>query len=234
MSVTWDNREHAAIKIATDRNLAFTTESLEMGDILIRTETETLVFERKTVADLSASIKDGRFREQKQRLLSHFPNHRITYIIEGTYKSIMRTTPLHGLQASAYISSVLSLLYRDGCHVVMVPSTEDTVTFVYEIAERMITHPEKIKYANKVDEETYASSLVVKSKKGDNLTPELCYHMQLSQIPGISMKLAKEIAAVYPNFSSLLQSVQEKKVKAFTDIDGIGSKKAQTIIDYLQ
>lgn len=234
MSVTFDNRERDAIKIACDRALKFTTESLEMGDILIRTDTDTLIFERKTVADLSASIKDGRFREQKQRLLSHFPTHRITYIIEGVYKSIMRTTPLHGLEASTYISSVLSLMYRDGCHVMMVPSTEDTVTYIYEIAERMIAHPDKIKYAPKVNEETYASSLVVKSKKGDNITPELCFQMQLSQIPGISMKLAKEISTVYPTFSILLQSVQEKKAKALTDIAGIGSKKAQTIIEYLQ
>jgi len=232
--VTWDVREHEAIEYATEQKCELETKALEMGDIQIRSETETLVFERKTVADLAASIKDGRFREQKQRLLSHFPPHRITYIIEGAYKSVFRTTPFHGIDAAAYTSAVLSLQYRDGCHVMLTPSVKETVTYIYAIASRMASHPEKIAYAPpNPTEETYASSLSVKSKKGDNLTPALCYVLQLSQIPGLSVKLATDIASVYPSMSVLLSAMQEKKEKAFTDIAKIGPKKAKTILEYL-
>ena len=44
-------------------------ENLDLGDILIKYNNETkFIFERKTIRDLSDSIKDGRYHEQKQRL----------------------------------------------------------------------------------------------------------------------------------------------------------------------
>lgn len=234
MSVTWDVREHDAIQYATEMKFPFESEALEMGDIVVKSDTETLVFERKTVADLAASIKDGRFREQKQRLLSHYPPHRITYIIEGSYKSIFRTTPFHGIDGKAYTSAILSLQYRDGCHVMVTPSIKETVSYIYEIANRVKSNPEKIAYSQaNPDQETYVSSLTVKSKKGDNLTPALCYVLQLSQIPGISVKLATDISKVYPSLTVLLQAIQDKKEKALTDIEKIGPKKAKTILEYL-
>ena len=36
-----------------------------------------IIIERKTVEDLAASIKDGRYREQKARLLKHFSKNQI-------------------------------------------------------------------------------------------------------------------------------------------------------------
>lgn len=235
MSVTWDVREHDAIQYATEMKWEFTTEALNMGDVVVTSDTDTLVFERKTVADLAASIKDGRFREQKQRLLSHYPPHRITYLIEGSYKTLFRSTPLHGIDAKAYTSALLSLQYRDGCHVMITPSIKETVAYVYEIASRMKSHPEKIAYTPlNPDQESYASSLTVKSKKGDNVTPALCYVLQLSQIPGISVTLATNIAQVYPSLAVLLHALGENKEKALTSIDKIGAKKAKTILEYLQ
>ena len=113
------------------------------------------------------------------------------------------------------------------------PSVKETVAYIYSIASRMTSHPEKIAYAPpNPNEETYASSLSVKSKKGDNLTPALCYVLQLSQIPGISVKLATDIANVYPSMTILFDAIKEKREKAFTDIAKIGPKKAKTILEY--
>ena len=44
-------------------------EQLELGDLIIETEQNIIVIERKTSSDLVGSIIDGRFREQKRRLL---------------------------------------------------------------------------------------------------------------------------------------------------------------------
>ena len=55
------------------------TETLPIGDIIICDgETEKLIIERKTLADLQSSIKDGRYEEQSYRLngLNHH-NHNI-------------------------------------------------------------------------------------------------------------------------------------------------------------
>ena len=61
------------------------SENLPVGDIIIADNLEEkLIIERKTLADLASSIKDGRYAEQSYRLngLSH-PNHNIIYLIEG-------------------------------------------------------------------------------------------------------------------------------------------------------
>ena len=96
-----DNRETALIENFKEfeANLKkFQVEvcALKVGDILIsrnvpsESDSNTdiyknavLIFERKTCADLLSSINDGRYREQKSRLLSNFKKSQICYIIEN-------------------------------------------------------------------------------------------------------------------------------------------------------
>jgi ERCC4-type nuclease len=63
------------------KQLKVVTENLPLGDIIIADEKEEkLIIERKTINDLLASIKDGRYEEQSYRLngLEHH-NHNIIY-----------------------------------------------------------------------------------------------------------------------------------------------------------
>ena len=60
------------------KNIIIKTETLSVGDIIICDDKETnieekLIIERKSIADLLSSIKDGRYEEQSYRLngLSH-------------------------------------------------------------------------------------------------------------------------------------------------------------------
>ena len=46
----------------------------------------------------------------------------------------------------------------------------------------------------------------IKTKKKDNLTPNNCYILQLSQIPGVSTKIATMIVEKYPTINELLNS----------------------------
>ena len=41
-----------------------------------------LIFERKTCADLLSSINDGRYREQKSRLVSNFKKNQICILLK--------------------------------------------------------------------------------------------------------------------------------------------------------
>ena len=61
-------------------------QQLHLGDIIICDEedNELLMIERKTPADLAASIKDGRYNEQSFRLSNYkLHNHHIIYLMEG-------------------------------------------------------------------------------------------------------------------------------------------------------
>ena len=78
-----DNRENIKLDIKNKINDA-TFENLELGDFLFKVnDVDVLIIERKTISDYAASIKDGRNREQKKRLLLNYPLNKILYLIEG-------------------------------------------------------------------------------------------------------------------------------------------------------
>ena len=61
--------------------------NLDIGDFIIKNDNDeiVLIFERKSLNDLIASIKDGRYAEQSFRLSQmSLNNHHIYYVIEGT------------------------------------------------------------------------------------------------------------------------------------------------------
>lgn len=222
VGLTIDIRERDIIAHCTSKNIPFQTASLEVGDMLLKSPTETLVFERKTLADLEASIKDGRYREQKQRLKSTFPFHRITYIIEG---------PLNSHSSKSSTSALISSRYRDGFQVMHTTGVVDTVWHLSQIQERMAT-PDKTAFDPSNGE--YASAVKSKTKKSENLTPEMTYLMQLAQIPGLSMTIAQDIAKVYPCFSALLKAIGDKGVKAFDEVAGMGKTRSKKMLEYIK
>ena len=227
-SITIDVREHELIQLAGEKNIQIQTEQLPIGDILIQHAEQTLVFERKTLADLAASIKDGRYSEQRQRLTSTYPFHRITFIIEGSTTSL-RTQPMTArIPSKTILSALISAQYRDGFHVYHTTGPTDTLWYLQQIAERM---GEKTQLETECKED-YGASLRVKTAKRDNVTPELCYLLQLSQLPGISMATATEIAKTYPTMRTLLSAITEKGDKAFKEIDGMGPKRSKLFCEY--
>ena len=67
------------------KDIQLISENLPLGDIIINDGiNDCLIIERKTLTDLAASIKDGRYEEQSYRLngINHH-NHNIIYLIEG-------------------------------------------------------------------------------------------------------------------------------------------------------
>ena len=98
MQIIIDNREHALIESCnkyistiTKSTITIEIQTLQLGDIVIRhKEKDVLCIERKTIQDLLASIKDGRYQEQSHRLsnASGVPTHNVIYIIEGFLSSV--------------------------------------------------------------------------------------------------------------------------------------------------
>jgi crossover junction endonuclease MUS81 len=79
-----------------------------LGDFQIVYDGEiTLIVERKSLSDLQASVKDGRWREQKARCMAH-PCAKFVYIIEGSTTGILKDdTPVRKMINSCLINSVL-------------------------------------------------------------------------------------------------------------------------------
>ena len=85
-----------------------TTKALDIGDILITDENEKVycIIERKSIKDLNASLKDGRYKEQKHRLINNFNKKHILYILED-YVSF------ESLDDKKLESAVIHSLFRD-------------------------------------------------------------------------------------------------------------------------
>ena len=84
---------------------------LQLGDILFMSDDETTTFlciERKSLQDLLASIKDGRYSEQSYRLTNCFPNpHNVVYLLEGMLSTVIFTTLLKVVRHELLIQNSL-------------------------------------------------------------------------------------------------------------------------------
>lgn len=233
-----DNRETQLISLIKDRDLdkytneiSIETQQLDIGDIHVVTDTRTLIFERKTVNDLLSSVKDGRYKEQKLRLLSS--GYDITYIIEGDDVLSSKNQRNIDLLLSIYMYS----MYRDNIHLVFTKNINDTCTFLLSLCVKMIQKPDK--FVKSADNSEYIEHVShIKTKKIENITPDNCYLMQLSQIPSISICIAKNIQKHYVSMRDLIKALNDiqdhaDRIVMLCQIDKIGKEKAKKILEYL-
>lgn len=108
---------------------------LPLGDIYLKTDEDKdiMIIERKSIQDLLASIKDGRYEEQSYRLMhsSGFPLHNIMYIIEGTIQNL----PLQ-LKKTVF-SAITSLNYFKGFSVIRTTSSRETAELLVWTANKI-------------------------------------------------------------------------------------------------
>lgn len=231
VSIFIDTREHALISEIPNA----TVKNLELGDVNVVSDQDPdaalFIFERKTMADLASSIKDGRYREQKARILASVPPHRVTYIIEYNNQEPIPADKLHGISRDVYTGVYTSLLYRDGIHVIFLKNMQEIAKWITDFAEKLRRDPGKFICAPGAGAGcSYGDALKIKSQKQANLNKDLVYKLMLGQIPGVSMKLAENIAEKYPNMQSLIANLT---IENLQEIPLIGKKKAQNIIEYL-
>jgi crossover junction endonuclease MUS81 len=97
-------------------------------------EHDVLLIERKTMADLLASIKDGRYEEQSYRLIHTGEHcaHNIIYMIEGMFSQVR--TPV---EKRIILSAMTSLNHFKGFSVFRTCSLNETAENIVWMAEKM-------------------------------------------------------------------------------------------------
>lgn len=240
--ITIDSREVNLYNNIVERELdnykdsiQIISENLLLGDIHIIYKNITHIFERKTLQDLQASILDGRYKEQKARLLSNTSQKYITYIIEGdTILSPITYERYKSMIQSAYLHT----LFRDNIRIIYTKNIMDTTTLILLIATKIIDKPEKFLYEEYTADKCYTDFIKLKKKKIDNIDVKSCFIMQLSQIPMISNVIAKNINSKYLSMGNFVKSLDvfetsELKIKELCKIDGVGKEKASLIVKYI-
>ena len=135
------------------KQLVIKSETLPIGDIIIADENEDkLIIERKSITDLLASIKDGRYEEQSYRLngLNHH-NHNIIYLVEGDVNQANRFKSDNRVDKLTAYSAMFSLNYYKGFSVFRSFSLEESATIICNMAYKLAKEPadKKVFYSNK-------------------------------------------------------------------------------------
>ena len=242
-----DARERELIPLIREKmgdttdQITISVESLPLGDIIFcKDEQELMIIERKSVADLAASIKDGRYQEQSYRLDgTELHNHNIVYLIEG---NMARAT----FDKSALYSSMFSLQYYKGFSVWRTFSIDETATILCNsikyLAKSSATRTGY--YAGSPvggvasggvggggSEEPKTSSdkdyvNVVKTIKKDNVTPNNIGEIMLCQIPGVSANTALAIMEHFKCMVNLIADLQEHGASCLDKVELKNAKGA--------
>lgn len=198
---------------------------LDVGDIILYKDNKpVLVIERKTLADLYSSIKDGRWREQKARLLSNFPSHKLLYLIEDMPISTLC------LNEKTIVGSLINTMLRDNIKLLFSKSLKQTILIIDTLLERLNKKPE---FFNETTESNINYSETLKLKKKDNLTPARCQQLQLAQIPGVSVKMAEKILEKYGTLKNMMQCDSIDSSIQITDKRKLGKVLAERIKEFL-
>jgi ERCC4-type nuclease len=247
MLIKIDTRERDLIKKCEDllvavpafKELKIEVHQLPLGDIIIcyNGQADNILVERKTLSDLAASIKDGRYEEQSYRL-NGLPlhNHNIVYLIEGDLGKF--NSFKERIDKQTIYSAMFSINYFKGFSLMRTNTIDETAFMICNMAYKMGKETGKKPYFhNQIEElknlingveqingeveeqqnnEGTVPSLgtkdycsVIKKVKKDNITHENIGEIMLCQIPGVSSVSAIAILSKFKTLPELIKALQQ-------------------------
>jgi ERCC4-type nuclease len=251
--------QHTIDSVPKFKDIKLISQTLPLGDIIINDGTDDcIIIERKTLSDLAASIKDGRYEEQSYRLngLQHH-NHNIVYLIEGDMYRFNAFK--ERIDKQTLYSAMFSINYFKGFSVMRSNNLEETAMISCNMAYKLVGGLKAGKLGfynnkllpqipndmqsvdqnnnaddkiNEVSEKDYCS--VIKKVKKENITNENIGEIMLCQIPGVSSASALAILAQFKTLPNLIKSIQEDETclsnVCTTDSNGKNRKISKTAI----
>lgn len=195
--------------------------SMPLGDAGIYADDggELVLFERKSLADLAGSIKDGRYAEQSYRLAGiDTPNHNIVYIVEGMFDHYKHKS--NKVHPSTLLSAIVSLSYFKGFSVMRTCNPLETCEIIMRYLEKIVKSKGRKPFysgntsafnqaPSNISSSSYTS--VVKRVKKENITVSNIVSLMLCQIPNVSTTSADAISARYSTLEELVLACKTGK-----------------------
>jgi len=180
---------------------AFAVRPLPIADIWIGTTEQGIaengiVIERKTVRDLEASIMDGRYREQRGRILAFCQEHKVqpVYLIEGAWNP--RTLPK---------STLIKHIHRMALHyqipVLQTASLEDTAERIRILVDQWKEDPTALQ---RTTELIKVSDGIHVQKKANAADPRQFATASLAQCTGVSVKMAEALLDTFGSLRAIM------------------------------
>lgn len=212
MKLYIDSREHQLISLFSETDIQIEQKQLDIGDILITDDNDQVycIIERKTIKDMLASVKDGRYKEQKLRLLSNFNKKHILYLIEDFYS-------FEGLNNKSIESTIIHSLFRDELKYIFSRNLKDTFYVIRCIYARIQAHPEYFMMTESgavgeagSDGNSSGGYFSLHSiKKSNSDCPETINKALYCQIPGVSSQSAGALYNHYGSFAEMIVELKE-------------------------
>jgi hypothetical protein len=154
-----------------------------------------IVIERKSLADLENSYGDGRYREQKMRLIN-CEAEMVILLVEGYDGGKIKDES----RKKKFLSTFVHSMFRDGIYVYHTRNIQESFEWIMWIANEMALG--KLERTQEYMARTKYTDNIQMNKKA-NLTPERGLEMQLACIPGISAKMARAVTEKYNSMFEL-------------------------------
>lgn len=217
-----DSRENELIdKIkSTDINQEIiNVQMLEIGDIqIIINDVCTYIIERKTHQDLASSNIDGRYRDQRERMIEYRKensNVKIIYLIEG-----IKYNDIPGLPSNTARSIFVNMISRDSIFCYHVPNINESAKFICKLFTNTIQNQlkenklkEKLNSEQHNEENTDEIIIpntlkmnIAKNKNKSELKEKNTFTCMLAQIPSVSPSVAYAINLKYNSLPNLIKA----------------------------
>ena len=210
------------------KGLTISQENLPLGDVILTDENqkELIIIERKSIRDLSASIKDGRYEEQSYRLNGiNFPNHDIIYLVEGDINKFNMFKDKNTINNNTIYSAMISLNYYKGFSVFRSMSIEESAFIICNMAY-------KINKSIKEGRQSYTTIQEIENKNQSVLITSI-----LDQ-PILDQPIVEEPIVEQSNYCSVIKKVKKENITPenigeimLSQIPGISSVTAIAIMN---
>jgi ERCC4-type nuclease len=206
MQLILDSRES---RLLQDLEKECEKEYLALGDVLFKDDTipAEIRIERKTWGDLWGSIQDGRYREQRSRLLDHRQGAQectivVLYLIEGSHR---------GLSDEASDTCRRALLRLQMVHhipIVYTSSFQDTVEWIRWVHEKKDL---SIFFKTSDTHEQRVENIQTRlgNQKSSIQNPKTMLITFLRSISGVSYVVASTIAEPFASLTDFIQRKEE-------------------------
>jgi len=176
-----------------------TTQNLQVGDINIGNR---LIIERKTISDFEASFMDGRYRDQRTRLLVHCQEigAQPLYIFEGDISKLRR------LQPSALNKLLLRLSVHYKIPIFQSKNINHTSQLIEDWYAQWVSDPQSFQVHQ---EEIRLADTIHVAKKTNAVDPSQFLIGCLCQVSGVSVKVAETILSNYSSLTKILEATKE-------------------------
>ena len=193
-NVTIDARERSLIQIFGEKGAeGHIVESLSLGDVqCIYADKTGWLLERKTASDFEASMRDGRYFEQRSRLLNE-KGFRAVFVIEGD----MRKLKMH----AHMLSAMAGVERSDRAQIYRTWDIRETFDLIGVLIGKLEAPPPAAIPSG------IAPPKMTTSKRKRESSPSTAFKRMLMCIPSVSENIAGRLVEEFETLSSLQRAL---------------------------